>query len=95
MRLQVSAQTFHVACVEEVHGAAKGRVFNALMRRETQIIGDRRFLNALFQSRPIREPALASDGELCVAEAQLSVKDCGVGCPREPRVKFPDSLGYL
>src|SRR5260370_29142360 len=55
MLMQVGTHPSHVTCIEEVHGATKCSVFNALMMRQIQLIRERWFFNMRFQSRPTRK----------------------------------------
>ena len=48
----MGTQTYFFPGIEEVHGATKCGVFNALMVRQVQLIGECWFLNVLFQLLP-------------------------------------------
>ncbi len=69
MLIEVGTQPSHVTSIDEVHGATKCRVFNSLVMRQMQLIGERRFFNMRLQSRPAGKSILASDCELGITEA--------------------------
>ena len=94
MLIQVRAQTSRVTCIEEFHGAAKCFIFNPLLVRQIQPVGERWFFDVPFQPRPARKSIFAGDGKLRVAEAERGVEDFSVRGTKETRVKFPDPLGY-
>src|ERR1700722_14060830 len=94
MPLQVRAQASYVTCIEEFHGAAECCIFNPLLVRQFQSIGERWFFDVPFQSRPARESTFASDGKLRVAQAELGVEDFSVRGLEKTRMKFPDPLRY-
>src|ERR1700676_5115817 len=94
MLIQVCSQTRHVTCIEELHRTAKCRIFNSLLVRQIQSIGERWFFNVPFQPRPAGKSIFAGDRNLRVTEAKLSVEDFSVRGPTETRVKFPDPRGY-
>ena len=71
MFVEVSAQFLRLACVDQLYGTSKYGIFNALVMGKFQLIRDCGFLYALFQPRPACKSALASDGELRVADAKL------------------------
>src|SRR5260370_13836729 len=83
MRIQVCTQTSNVTCIEELHGTAKCCIFNSLLVRQIQSIGERWFFNAPFQPRPAGKSIFASDGKLRVAEAELCVEDFSLLGPVE------------
>jgi hypothetical protein len=92
MLMQVCAQISCVTCIEEFHGMAKRCIFNPLLVRQIQSIGERWFFNVPFQPRPARKSVFAGDGKLRVTKAQLTLEDFSVRGPMETRVKFPDPL---
>jgi hypothetical protein len=94
MLIQVRAQTNYVTCIEEFHGAAKWCIFNSLLVRQIQSIGERWFFDVTFQPRPARKSIFAGDCKLRVTEAEMGVEDFSVHGPTKTRVKFPDPLGY-
>ena len=69
MTAQMFTQTGDVARVEQFDCSAKGCVFNTLMVRQIQPMGQAWCLNMPFQPGPTWESMLAGDGELSVAEA--------------------------
>jgi hypothetical protein len=89
---QVSAKTSCVAGIEKLHATAKYGVFNALMVRSIQLVGEHGPLDVPLQPCPTRKPGLARNGELRVTEAQVRLEDLGIGCTGETRMKFSDSL---
>jgi len=91
--IQVRAQTRYVPCIDEFHRVAKRCVFNALMMRQLQPVGERWFFNVRFQSCLTRKSRLAGNGELCVAQLQLGMEDLCVCSAAVTRMKLPDSLG--
>jgi hypothetical protein len=93
MLIQVCTQTRHVTCIEELHGMAKCRIFNSLLVRQIQSIGERWFFNVPFQPRPAGKSMFAGDCKLCIAEAELCVEDFSVRGPVETRMEFPEPLG--
>jgi hypothetical protein len=93
MLIQVRAQTNYVTCIQEFHGTPKCCVFDPLLVRQIQSIGERWFFNVLFQPRPTRKSIFASDGKLRITQAEPGVKDFSVCGLAETRVKFPDPLG--
>ena len=95
MLIQVRAQTNYVTCIEEFYGTAEYCIFDPLLVRQIQSIGERWSLNVPFQPRPARESVFAGDGKLRVTEAELGDKDFSVRGTAETRVKFPDPLGYF
>jgi hypothetical protein len=95
MLIQVRAQTNYVTCIEEFHGTVKCCIFNPLLVRQIQSIGERWFFNVPLQPRPARKSIFASDCKVRVTEAELGVEDFSVCGPTETWVKFPDPLGYF
>ena len=93
VRVQVGAQVDHVALIEQIHSLTKGQVLDALMMGQIQLIGQGGLLNVPLEPRPTRKAALASNGELGIAEAKPGVKNRSVCAFLEARVKFPDALG--
>ena len=85
---QVSSQTCYIAGIEKFHASVKCGVFNPLVVRQIQLIGERRLFDVSFQPRPTRKPVLARNGELRIAEAQVSIEDFGIGRTGEAWVKF-------
>ena len=83
MLIQVRAQTSYVTCIEEFHGTTKCCIFNPLLVRQIQSIGERWFFNVPFQPRPARKSIFAGDCKLRVAEAELGVEDFSVRGPRK------------
>ena len=67
--VDIGVQTCCITCIEKVHGTTKSGVFNSLVVRQIQLIGERRLFNMPFQPCPTRKSILASDCELCVAKA--------------------------
>jgi hypothetical protein len=94
MLIQLRAQTSYVTCIEEFHGTAKCCIFNPLLVRQIQSIGEGRFFDVPFQPRPTRKSIFAGDCKLRVTEAKWGVEDFSVRGPAKSWVKFPDSLGY-
>ncbi len=92
MLLQITTQSGHVPCVNKTHGTAKNRVFDSFVMRHIQLIGQRRFFNMPFQSCPALKTRFTSDGELRIAELQVSPEDFGIRGAMESRMKFPDAL---
>jgi hypothetical protein len=92
MPQQVSAQTGHVAGIEQFHAAAKQVIVNAFVVWPIYLAGERRLLNVPFQSRPTRKSGLARNGQLRIVELQVRFKDLGIGRSSEARVKFTDPL---
>jgi hypothetical protein len=90
----VRAQTNYIAGIEEFHGATKWCIFNSLLVRQIQSIGERWFFDVTFQPRPARKSIFAGDCKLRVTEAEMGVEDLSVRGPAESWVKFPDPLGY-
>ncbi len=93
MLIQVGMQASYVTFVDEFDGTAKCCIFNPLLVRQIQAIGDRWFFNVAFQPRPARKSIFAGNCELRVTEAKVGVEDFGVCSATETRMKFPDSLG--
>src|SRR6266404_3202141 len=91
--IQVRSQTIYFTFVDKFDGTTKCCIFDSLLVRQVQAIGDRWFFNVAFQPRPARKSIFASDCELRVTEAKVGVEDCGVCSATETRMKFPDSLG--
>ena len=94
MLIQVRTQTSYVTSIEEFHGTAKCCIFNPLLVRQIQSIGERWSFNVPFQPRPARKSIFAGDCKLRVTEANRGVEDFSVRGPTKTRVKFPDPLGY-
>src|ERR1035438_5915752 len=92
MLLHKGPQSCGVPCIQKFHGAAKRVVFNALMMRQIQFVGEGGFFNMPLQPRPAREPSLARDGGLCVAELELGVEDFRIRRLSESRMKFSQLL---
>jgi hypothetical protein len=92
---QLRAQTNHITRVEKFYGAAKCCIFNSLLVRQIQPIGQCWFFNVSFQSPPAWESTFAGDRKLRVTESELSFEDFSVFSPAETWVKFPDPLGYV
>ena len=86
-------QPIDIARIQKFYRMAKCRVFDSLLVRQIQPIGERWLFNVPLQPRPARKSIFAGDGELRVAEAELSVEDFGICGPTETRMKFPDPLG--
>src|SRR5580658_1192559 len=95
MLIQVRTQTSYVTSIEEVHGTAKCCIFNPLLVRQIQSIGEGWFFDVPFQPRPTRKSIFAGDGKLRVTEANRGGEDFSVCGPTKTRVKFPDLLGCL
>jgi hypothetical protein len=94
MLMQVGPQTSRVTCIEEFDGAAKCSIFNPLLVRQIQLIGERWFFNVPLQPRPARKSIFAGNGKLRITETELGVEDFSVRGPAETWVEFPDALGY-
>ena len=62
---------------------AKCCIFNPLLVRQIQSIGERWFFNVPFQPRPARKSIFAGDCKLRVTEAELGVEDFSVRGPTE------------
>jgi hypothetical protein len=86
------AQAGNVSGVEKIDGAAKYRVFDSLMMRQVELIGERGSFDMAFQASPTGESRLASDGQLGVAQAKLSAENFGVRGALEARVKLTNQL---
>ncbi len=95
MFVQVGAQAFGIAGVQKLHGTAKCGVFDSLVVGQIQVVGEGRFFDVPLQARPTRESTLASNGELRVAETELSGEDFSVSGLRVTWVKLSDSLGHF
>ena len=95
MLIQSLAQTNDITRIQKFHSPAKRCVFNSLLMRQIQPIGERWFFNVPFQTRPARESIFARDRKLRVTESELSFKNFSIFSPAEARVKFPDPLGYV
>ena len=87
-------QTRYVARIEKFHGAAKCGVFDSLMVRQVQSIGERWLFDVPLQPRPAGKSIFAGDCELRVAEAELGAEDFSVRGLAETWMKLPDPLGY-
>src|SRR5260370_38350778 len=94
MLIQGHTQTIYVTCIDEFHSTAKCCIFNPLLVRQIQSIGERWFFNVPFQPRPARKSIFAGDCKLRVTEADLGVEDFSVRGSAEKRGKFPYPLGY-
>jgi hypothetical protein len=94
MLMQVRAQACDITGIEELDSKAKCWIFNALVMRQVQAIGERWLFDVALQSGPTGKTIFASDGELGVTQAELGVEDPGVRGTTETRMKFPDALGY-
>jgi hypothetical protein len=86
-------QASYVTFVDEFDGTTKCCIFDPLLVRQVQAIGERWFFNVAFQPRPTRKSIFAGNCELRVTEAKVGVEDFGVRSATETRMKFPDSLG--
>jgi hypothetical protein len=51
-----------IACIEQIHGAAKDRVFDAFITRKVEAVGWRWFLDVNLEAWPIGKAILACDG---------------------------------
>jgi len=89
----IARATSYVTCIEEFHGTAKCCIFNPLLVRQIQSIGEGRFSMCRF-SLANSESIFAGDCKLRVTEAKWGVEDFSVRGPAKSWVKFPDSLGY-
>lgn len=78
LSVKVRAQTGYVTCIEEIHATAKCYIFNSLLVRQIQSIGERWFCNVSLQSRPTRKSIFAGDRKLRVTEAEPGVEDFSV-----------------
>jgi hypothetical protein len=65
------------------------------VRRQSQIIGSRRFLDSPFQVCPGRKPALASDRELRILQWPRNIKNRAVIRITHPRMKLTQALRRL
>ena len=61
MLLQVGPQSRYIACIEKIHGATKGGLFNSLIVPQIQTIGERWSFNVFFQPRPAWKSIFARD----------------------------------
>ena len=86
------SQSGDITGIKKLHGAAKCDVFNSLMVRQIELIGERGPFNMPFQFGPARKSMFASDGELRVAEAERGVENFNVRGMDETRKKFPEAL---
>jgi len=93
MQIQVGLQTSYVTFVDEFDGTTKCCIFDSLLVRQVQAIGERWFFNVAFQPRPTRKSIFAGNCELRVTEAKVGVEDFSVRSATKTGVKFPDSLG--
>jgi hypothetical protein len=89
---QVGAQAFRIAGVEQFHGAAKVRVFDALVVRFLQAIGERRHFDMRLQPWPACKTVFASNSELRIAEGEVGLEDLVVGGVGESRMKLAEPL---
>jgi hypothetical protein len=95
MLIQLPTQTNYVSRIKKLYGSTKCCIFNSLLVRQIQPIGQRWFFNVPFQSRPAWKSILAGDCKLRVTESELSLEDFGIFGPTETWVKFPEPLGYV
>jgi len=58
---RLRAQTNYITRIKKFHGTAKCCIFNSLLVRQIQPIGERWVFNMSFQPRPARESILAGD----------------------------------
>jgi hypothetical protein len=89
---QVGAQAGCIARVEQVDGAAKDGVFDALVMWQVESVRLGGLFNMCFEPRPAGEAVFAGDGELRVAELELGREDCGVCGARKAGMEFADQL---
>ena len=94
MLLEMRPQTSYIAGVDQLHGPAKCGVFNALMMRQIQTVGEHGLFNVPLQPCPTRKAGLARDDKLRVCKAKVHSKDFVIGCTGKSRMKFPDPLGH-
>src|ERR1700677_5198374 len=83
MLIQVGEQTNYITSIEEFHGTMKCFIFNPLLVRQIQSIGERWFFNVSLQPRPAQKSIFAGDGMLRVTEAERGVEDFSVCGPTE------------
>lgn len=95
MSAEVILQALCVAGIEKVHSAAEGPIFNSFMVRQMQLVGERWFLNMLFQPRPTRKSILARNHQSRVAPMDGGSEHLGVRGSGEAREKFPHPLSDL
>jgi hypothetical protein len=77
------------------HGTVKCCIFNPLLVRQIQSIGEHWFFDVSLQPRPARKSIFAGDCKLRVTEAESGVEDFSVCGQTEAWVKFPEPLGYF
>ena len=66
---QMNKKSRGVAGIDEIDGTAKCGVFNSLVVRQSQLIGESGFFDVVLEARPAWKSILAGDGELRVTEA--------------------------
>jgi hypothetical protein len=90
----VSAQTSGISGIEQINRAAKNVIFDSVMVRQVELIRERGSFNVPFQSRPTGKAVFAGDGELRVAQTEMSGEDLIICGFTQARMKLTDSLRH-